>query len=48
MQKGLIVTDTTRFLLIKNIDKILSSRKLTKGQIIDRLANLRDELDRFD
>jgi hypothetical protein len=46
-QEVMLVSDTARFFLIKNIDVILSTKNLTRSQILDRISNLRDELDRY-
>lgn len=42
-----VITDSSNFLLVKNLDSILQNNNLTKNQIVEKLRNLRDELDRF-
>jgi hypothetical protein len=44
----MLVSDNTRFFLIRHIDGILlNTKNLSKKELVDKITNLRDELDRY-
>jgi hypothetical protein len=53
MQKGLICVsrfslDDIKFICLKSLDNILlNENRLTKGQIVESVRNLRDEIERY-